>query len=449
MFQKYRIIKELGRGGTSKVYLAEHLRLKSYRAIKCIDKCHPLYNSQLKEAQILKSLKHSCIPIIYDIEDDENVSYIIEEYIEGTTLKDYVSTRDRTDYNIIIHFATQICDLIHYLHNIERPILYLDLKPENIIVTEHTLKLIDFGSAVYRDEVDNLKSYCGTRGYAAPEMYNHGTLDERSDVYGIGMLMYYMVSGKLRNMDRDRFLPIDFDEHCPKHLKKIINRCLKFYPSQRYESVIKLKKYLSGILINRKEQKKAEVSIRIAIAGSQERIGVTHLSFRLCSYYKKSNIQCLYQEKNNSGAIRRIRKRYKGMTIREGIFEFMGIPMLGGDYLERVEILYYPVTIEDYGVLTDTNLSDFIDADIKIVVIGAKDWELANAEQVLERIAEYKDIIYVFNYLDGRQFQNIIKSMKQWNCFRLPYEPDPFKKIMHEDTYELFKEVTGRYQIKL
>lgn len=443
-FQKYLIIQELGKGGTARVYLAEHLRLKSYRAIKCIHKCHPLYDSQLKEAQILKSLKHSCIPIIYDIEEDENGSYIVEEYIEGVTLDTYISTWSKPDYNIIIHFAIQICDLIHYLHNIERPILYLDLKPENIIVTGRTLKLVDFGSAIYRDEADHLKSYYGTRGYAAPEMYIHGKLDERCDVYGIGMLIYFMVSGRQLDINRKRFLPIDYDEHCPKHLKKIINRCLKFYPSQRFVSVIMLKKYLSALLIRPKEVMNSGVSIRLAIAGTQQRIGVTHLSFRLCCYYRQRNIRCLYHEKNNSEAIRRIQKRYKGLTRREGIFEFMDIPMLDREYSERRDIFDYPVLIEDYGMLTEDNLCDFMGADIKILMIGAKDWELANAEQVLEMVTEYKDVIYVFNYLDGKQFQKVVKSMNQLDCFRLPYEPDPFAKMMHEDTLELFNEITNR-----
>ena len=128
-FNKYRIIKLLGRGGTAKVFLAEHIKLNSYRAIKCISKNHPLYELQRKEAQILKNLKHSCIPIIYDIEEDKDGSYIVEQYLEGDNLNDYVMSNGTLSEDIIVRFALQLCDLIQYLHSTTRPILYLDLKP--------------------------------------------------------------------------------------------------------------------------------------------------------------------------------------------------------------------------------------------------------------------------------------------------------------------------------
>lgn len=92
-FQKYKILHLLGKGGTAKVYLAEHIILNSYRAIKVISKQHPLYSFQRNEAFILKNLKHSCIPIIYDIEEDEEGSYIVEQYLEGKNLKEYVEER--------------------------------------------------------------------------------------------------------------------------------------------------------------------------------------------------------------------------------------------------------------------------------------------------------------------------------------------------------------------
>src|SRR5690606_4170247 len=135
-FQKYQIIKLLGRGSTAEVYLAKHILLNSYRAIKCISKNHPLYEYHRKEANLLNNLKHPCIPIIYDIEEDENGSYIIEQFIEGHTLKDFVRDKGPIDENIIIHYAIQLCDLLEYLHSVERPIIYLDLKPENIIIQE-------------------------------------------------------------------------------------------------------------------------------------------------------------------------------------------------------------------------------------------------------------------------------------------------------------------------
>gem|GEM_PF-3786150 len=74
-------------------------------------------------------------------------------------------------------------------------------------------------------------------------------------------------------------------------------------------------------------------------------------------------------------------------------------------------------------------------------MLGAKDWELVFAEQLLERMPEQKDILYFFNYVNGRQFQQITKSMKQRNCYRIPYEPDPFAKPKGKNEMELFREL--------
>jgi len=442
-FHKYRIIKLLGKGSNANVYLAEHILLNSYRAIKCLSKDHPLYNLQLKEAFLLKNLKHPCIPIIYDIEEDDDGSYIVEQYLEGETLKEYVETRGTIRENIIIQFGLQLCDLIHYLHSIDRPILYLDLKPENIIISEATLKLIDFGSAIYQDEVREEQEFYATRGYAAPELYHHNKVDERCDVYSIGMLLYYMASGIKINHDFINFQNIDQICECSRQLKTIINRCLKFSPSQRYANVTQLGKQLSGIIRRKKLHFRSSHSLRIALAGAQPRIGVTHFSFRICSYFIHRKRKCVYEEKNNSGCAWMLRQRYDDLSSKDGIYQIHGIPVLPKHQGELPNTENYPYRILDYGCLSKENLEDFLDAEVKILVLGAKEWELGFAEQVLELLAEYKDILYFFNFLDGRQFQQVLKNMEGRSCYRIPYDPDPFSKMMDKNGLELYHELTG------
>jgi len=440
-FQKYKIIKLLGRGSTAKVYLAEHILLNSYRAIKCISKNHPLYEYHCKEANLLKNLKHPCIPIIYDIEEDEDGSYIVEQYIEGQTLKDYVQDKEPIDENRIIHFAIQLCDLLMYLQSGERPIIYLDLKPENIIISDSTLKLIDFGSAIYQDELHNGYGICATKGYAAPEIYQRGIVDERCNVYAIGMLLYYMVTGKYITVISDQMFNVDLTGNCSMQLKHIINRCLKFNPSLRYSSIKQLYKHLSAMIRNDKQYQKSNHSLKIAVAGSQERIGVSHLSFRICSYFIHHRKKCVYEEQNNSGCISLMKSRYRGLTIKDGLFVLYGIPMLPQGCNKEHPDITYPIHVQDYGCLTKENYDSYRQADIKILVLGAKDWELSSAEKVLDMVKEDRDMIYYFNFLDGRQFQMAAKSMGQKNCFRIPYEPDPFAKPKQKNEMELFAEL--------
>jgi serine/threonine-protein kinase len=440
-FQKYKILSLLGRGGTAKVYLAQHIKLNSYRAIKCISKSHPLYDLQRKEALILKNLKHSCIPIIYDIEEDEDGSYIVEQYIEGETLKGFISSKGSLKEDIIIHFGLQLCDLIHYLHSIERPVLYVDLKPDNIILSGRTLKLIDFGSAVYRDELTYVQEYSGTKGYAAPELYRQSLLDERCDVYGIGMLLYYMVTGQDVPKNSKGIDNIDHIGNCSKQLKNIINNCLKYNPSQRYSSVEGLIKQLSTMKRKDVLQNESSQTLKIAIAGAQPRIGVTHFSLQFCNYFKHQKLKCLYQEMNDSGCVRAIKNRYEGVIVKEGIYELKGIPMHSVTTSKEPDTEGYQFLVQDYGQLTKNNLAEFIGADLKILILGAKDWELEPAEQVLTMVAEYEDIDYLFNFMNGRQFQQVMKSMEQKRCYRIPYEPDLYTDIYRKKESELFYEL--------
>jgi serine/threonine-protein kinase len=441
-FQKYRILSLLGRGGTAKVYLAEHIKLNSYRAIKCISKNHPLYELQRNEALILKNLKHSCIPIIYDIEEDEEGSYIVEQYLEGVTLKDYVSANGTIREDIILNFAIQLCDLIHYLHSTNRPILYVDLKPDNIILSGMILKLIDFGSAIYQDELSKQQDYFGTKGYAAPELYHHKQIDERCDVYGIGMLLYYMSTGLTIGKDNAGIDNIDQIGNCSKQLKSVINHCLKFNPTQRYASVAQLNKQLSAIKEKNRLPFESSQSLTIAIAGAQPRIGVTHLAFRLCNYFIQQKRRCLYLEVNSSGCVWSMKNCYENVKVAEGICKIEGIPMLQNSQKGQVDTSDFQIVIKDFGKLTKENLAEFLSAELKFLVLGAKDWELKFTEQVLNMVAEYKDIAYLFNFMNGRQFQQAMNSMERKNSYRIPYEPDPFARITEKNGFELFYELT-------
>ena len=188
MFGKYRVLSTLGTGNSSTVYLAEHIRLNVYRAIKCIPKDTSLVSSPSSEATLLKDLNHPGIPIIYDIEEDDISICIIEEYISGKSLRSYINDTDNIKTSEICDIAVKLCDILEYLHNCDNEIIHLDIKPDNIIIDEHNnVKLIDFGSSIHKAGLTQAGMI--SPGYAAPEQYSGKELTYQTDIYSVGMVL--------------------------------------------------------------------------------------------------------------------------------------------------------------------------------------------------------------------------------------------------------------------
>lgn len=434
-FTKYRIIKPLGQGGSADVFLAEHIKLKALRAIKRISKSNLLHEQLLNEAFILKNLKHPSIPVIYDFEEDAHNSYIIEQYIEGQSLKDYRQQNQRLSEDIILHFAVQICDLLQYLYSLKNPILYLDLKPENIIISEKTVKLIDFGASSFKSNLEDRKYSFGSKGFAAPELYSGQKPDERTDVYGIGALLYFMAAGSPYQPDVSGWNKESFKNYSRK-LKNITRKCVRHTSTYRYPTILSLK----NDLLASSRKKTADVSkksLTIAVAGTQHRMGATHLALLITSYLNKTGKGCFYIENNESGHISSILKRYQNIKTKNGIYQLYHCNVIPNtkSYLPYPKE-DYPFTVLDYGCLNKDNLEEFLKAEIKLVIAGSKDWELNETERILRMLNGYKDITYLFNFLDGSQYAESVKHMGNLNCCRVPYEPNPYqykKNVLLED----------------
>ncbi len=427
-FQKYRIIRVLGRGGSADVYLAEHIRLNTLRAIKQISKENILHGQLIHEAHILKNLKHPCIPVIYDFEEDAHHSYIIEQYIEGESLTVYRKKYGHLSEDLIINFAIQICDLLLYLYSADNPILYLDLKPDNIIVADKTVKLVDFGACSYKNHSDGRQYSLGTKGFAAPELYGGALPDERADIYGIGTLIYYVVTGRNFCPSSKSWNARGKIIHCSRGLCKILEQCLRSNPVFRYPGIPNVKKDL--LKLNRKGNSNFTASgksLNFAVAGTQHRIGTTHLALLLSSYFNAGGRKGLYIEKNESGHTKAMLKRYPGTWGTEGICRLHDCRILPGGQEQPADLTeVYRALISDYGCIKEDNLEEFLKADIKIVVAGAKEWELEETEAALRLLEGYPDIKYLFNFLDGKEFRRVIRSMDRLLCYRIPYVPNPF-----------------------
>lgn len=241
---KYKILEVIGTGGMSTVYLAKNVKLDTLWAIKEINKNPNSTVDLLIEPNILKKLNHPALPRIFDIIEDENSIYIIEDYIEGIPLDKKLLRCGRLPEKIVIQWAIQICEVLIYLHTLKpSSIIYRDMKPSNIILTsEGKIKLIDFGIArEYKTGVENDTTYIGTRGYAAPEQYGRSQSDVRTDIYSLGVTLYHLLTGKSPNEPPFEIKPIrEVNESLSKGMEYVVSKCTKLDPNQRYQSVKEL-----------------------------------------------------------------------------------------------------------------------------------------------------------------------------------------------------------------
>ena len=196
---RYRVLRELGRGGAGIVYLVLHEQAGQLRAMKVM---HGKGSGQTlqEELRILRGLRHDMLPQIEDVIFLGEDCCLIMQYIEGETLEQVVQER-KVGLREALRWGSQLCDVMTYLHGRPVPVFYLDLKPANIILDRKgKLSLVDFGSArsIYRGgKLGQELPLTGTPGYAAPELYGDDLAgDARADVYSIGAVLYYLLCKK-------------------------------------------------------------------------------------------------------------------------------------------------------------------------------------------------------------------------------------------------------------
>lgn len=240
--EKYKVIKVLGKGGMGIVYLCENLQTGKLWAIKEV--YQGINNIDvLSEVNILKDLNHIGIRRIIDVFYENKKLYMVQDYVEGQTLKEYVGLNSSMKIEEILNITLALCDIIRYLHNQNSPIIYRDIKPSNIIITpSDRVVLIDFGiSKVYKSDAGYDKVYSFSNGYAAPEQYGLGKCCTQTDIYGIGMLIYFMLKGENPSTGIEPLLDEKYEIGIDDDIKKIIQNCVRIDILDRYISVDILK----------------------------------------------------------------------------------------------------------------------------------------------------------------------------------------------------------------
>ena len=241
---KYKLIKALGRGGEGCVYLAEDSVLHRLVAMKRVWNGSREAEEKLKkEAEFLQRLQHPMLPVVYDLLWDE-AWYLVMEYIEGISLHNYIKHSGMVSEKQAGKWAEQLLSILQYLHTRKPPVIYQDLKPDNIIVCPNgNLRMVDFGAAYYHN-------YSGNRerrdafsvGYAAPEQMKRegytAYADERSDIYAFGKIMYYILTGADPAYPPYTELPIaSYASAVSGQMEKVLRKCMEEDPVKRYQVV--------------------------------------------------------------------------------------------------------------------------------------------------------------------------------------------------------------------
>ena len=240
---RYEILKEIGRGGMSIVYLAMDNRLNKSIVVKEIRRRDNSNNKLLmdslkQESDLLKNLDHAALPKIHDIIDRGDI-YVVMDYIEGESLNRKLKREGKIQAKEVINYGIQLAKVLSYLHNRPTPIIYRDMKPDNVMLTpDGRIKLIDFGiSKEYKVDTESDTTNLGTRAFAAPEQIAGLKTNARTDIYSLGVTLYNLVTGKSLNDPPFMLKPIrEWDSSLPEGLEYIIKKCTETDPADRYEN---------------------------------------------------------------------------------------------------------------------------------------------------------------------------------------------------------------------
>ena len=260
----YKIIEKIGSGGMGAVYLAEHEKLEKKVAIKSLHKNLAINNDFrsrfLKEAKTHSMLGHANIVSLLDYKERKDGLFLIMEYVEGMQLDNYIkNVTGPIPERELIKLFHQILDAIGYAH--EKGLIHRDIKPSNIMISnDGIVKILDFGIAKLQDDDKELTKtgvQVGTAAYMSPEQVNAKKLDKLTDIYSLGVTLYYMAVGKSPYTDDTNTFSIQtkiVGEPLPiaskvypgvsKIIEDIIIKATEKNKSERYQSCKEFKKSL-------------------------------------------------------------------------------------------------------------------------------------------------------------------------------------------------------------
>jgi eukaryotic-like serine/threonine-protein kinase len=249
---RYQILRKLGAGGMANVYLAEDQELGRRVAIKILNERHAndeqFVERFRREAKNAAALSHPNIVSIYDRGEAEGTYYIAMEFLDGKSLKELIVTRGEAPVAVAVEYARQILSAIRFAHR--HGIVHRDIKPHNVLVNgEGAVKVTDFGIArAGASQMTEAGSIVGTAQYLSPEQARGGDVDQRSDLYSLGVVLYELLTGTvpfvgdtpveiaMKHLSQTPEPPSRKRADIPRELDMVVMRALAKNPDDRYQS---------------------------------------------------------------------------------------------------------------------------------------------------------------------------------------------------------------------
>lgn len=269
---RYELIEKIGEGGMAEVYKARCHKLNRFDAVKILKREFStdagVVDKFKREATAIANLSDPNIVNILDVGTQDEINYIVMEYVKGKTLKQLIRENGKIDSQKTIEYAIQITKALDCAHR--NNIIHRDVKPQNILVTEdNIIKVTDFGIAKSTDSqtITNTSKILGSAHYFSPEQAKGNYVDYRTDIYSLGIVLYEMVTGRvpfdgespvtvaLKHIQEPAIPPQIINPAVPDNLSKLILKAIEKEPINRYQST---KEFLNDLL---KLQKNEDVNI--------------------------------------------------------------------------------------------------------------------------------------------------------------------------------------------
>lgn len=368
-----------------------------------------------QEVLILKNVSFPGIPELYEYEEKPNTFRIVQEYISGkslhSTLMQFISQEQ------FINYGYQMITIVQSLHqHLGGTILYLDFKSEHFLVKEETVYLIDFGLATFAPEGRVKNVYFGTEEYSAPETKKYHEATVASDVYSLGVLLQEM-AGKTRFMQKSQ----------RELVERLLFRMTQEAPDRRCPDLSGAKELFEMLKYQKKEVKQPFLNFKIAVLGSQPRVGTTFVAALLTSCLNRLKLPTCYKEDSERRWILSSSLSEEGAFLQTDCWRgsFRASPDYGpfvssmsqGKEERFIEVkdlgIYKPeIPLEKYNLI--------------ICVLGARYWEQQMSEAKFQELKERKNCVFVSS-LSSREEVRALSGRIKREVYRIPIMESAFQ----------------------